>query len=266
MSFYNYKIGNREYLRSTLFSKNTVSHGFTSSVGGVSHGKINGFNFGFRVSDDPNSVKENYRILADDLDFDLNKTVLSKQTHTDNIRVVTVEDSGKGITKESDIEDTDGLITNIPGMTLVVFSADCVPILFYDKVKGVIGAVHSGWRGTVKKIGAKAVEKMQTVYGCNPKDICAAIGPSIGPCCFEFGSDAEDYFEDKYLTKKNNGKYLVDIWSVCRDTLLNCGISDENIDVSKVCTVCNCDKYYSYRKHKDNTGRQVAAIMLKEKQ
>ena len=258
MSFYEYKCGNREYLRSTLLPKADVSHGFTSALGGVSRGRINGF----RVNDNPDSVRKNYRLVAEDLGLSLDMTVLSKQTHTDNIRVVTREDGGKGITKESDIEDTDGLICNIPNMALVVFTADCIPILLYDERTKAVGAVHSGWRGTVKKIGARAVEMMCGEFDSRPENIKAAIGPGIGPCCFEFGNDASQYFEQKYLTK-NGDKYLVDIWTMTRDILTESGVPLENIDMSKVCTVCNSDKYYSYRTHRDKTGRQAAIIMLK---
>lgn len=262
MSFYEYKCGNRVYLRSTLFPKDRVSHGFTSAVGGVSRGRINGLNLGFRVDDGEENVRENYRLVAGDLGLTLDMTVLSKQTHTDNIRVVTRADGGKGITRNSDIEDTDGLICNIPNMALVVFTADCIPILLYDERTGAVGAVHSGWRGTVKGIGARAVEMMSREYGSRPEDIKAAIGPGIGPCCFEFGSDAEQYFDKKYLTPKGD-KYLVDIWMMNRDILNGSGVPAENIDLSGVCTVCNSDRYYSYRTHRDKTGRQAAIIMLK---
>lgn len=262
MSFYEYKCGNREYLRSSLFPKDRVSHGFTSALGGVSRGRINGLNLGFRVNDNPESVRENYRLVAEDLGLSLDMTVLSKQTHIDNIRVVTKDDGGKGITKDSDIEDTDGLICNISNMALVVFTADCVPILLYDEKSKAVGAVHSGWRGTVKKIGARAVEMMHREFGSQPENIKAAIGPGIGPCCFEFGNDAPQYFEQKYLMTKGD-KYLVDIWTMNYDILTESGILNENIDVSEVCTVCNSDKYYSYRTHRDKTGRQAAIIMLK---
>lgn len=263
MSFYEYKCGNREYLRSALFPKDKVSHAFTSASGGVSHGRISGLNLGFRVKDDSKSVRENYRLVAEDLGLSLDMTVLSKQTHTDNVRVVTREDGGKGITRESDIKDTDGLICNIPNMALVVFTADCIPILLYDEKARAVGAVHSGWRGTVKRIGEKAVGMMCREFGCEPRNIKAAIGPGIGSCCFEFGTDAPQYFEQKYLRKKD-GKYFVDIWSMNRDILTESGVPLKNVDVCEVCTVCNSDKYYSYRTHRDKTGRQAAIIMLKQ--
>lgn len=254
----------RIYLQSELInSTGAAVHGFTGRGGGVSRGKVDGLNLGFRVGDDPESVKQNYRLVAADLEFDLERTVLSRQTHTDNIRIVTEEDAGKGITKESDIYDTDGLMTNIRGITLVVFAADCVPVLFLDPIKHVVCAVHSGWRGTVKKIGGKAVNMMKEVYGSEPKDIIAAIGPCIGPCCFEFGlADAEKIFDSEYYRALDNGKALVDILSMNVDILKAAGVAESNIDLANVCTVCNADKYYSYRTHGAATGRQAAVISV----
>lgn len=264
MSFYEFDCGDRLYFKSSLFNDDKVVHTFTSAIGGVSHGKIKGMNLGFRVDDDEKSVKENYKLFSNDIGIDLNRTVLAKQTHTDNIRTVTEADCGKGIVRTSDIEDTDGLITDVPGIALVVFSADCVPILFYDPKNSVVAAVHSGWRGSVKKIGGRCIDIMTERFGSNPKDICVSVGPSIGPCCFEFGNDAPNYFDDEYLTAVDNGKYLVNLPQLICDTLTDKGVLIKNIDISGICTVCNCDKFYSYRKHKSNTGRQAAVIMIKE--
>lgn len=259
-----FQVQQRSYLQSELLTEtNLVCHGFTGRLGGVSSGKIAGLNLGFRVGDDPTKVQENYRLVAEDLNLHLANMVLAKQTHTDNIRIVNQEDAGKGLLKESDIEDTDGLITNLSGIPLMVFAADCVPILFFDPVCRVIAAVHAGWRGTVKGIGAKAVTLMQTQFGSQPKDILVAIGPSIGPCCFTFDQKDAHVFPAEYLTPQGDDKVLVDIWAMNRDLLLASGIPDANIDLSGVCTVCHADRYYSYRTHKDRTGRQGAVIMLK---
>ena len=254
----------RLYLKSEAFcNTKLVSHGFTGSQGGVSHGNICGLNLGFRVGDNPDSVMENYRLVAEDLSMPMSNMVLSRQTHTDHIRIVTEEDAGKGITKESDIYDTDGLMTNLCGIPLVIFTADCVPLLFLDPVKKTIAAVHAGWRGTVKGIGSKAVLMMQEHYGSNPKDILVAIGPSIGPCCFSFDKKDACVFPKAYVTPQADDKVLVDIWAMNRDLLLAQGVLKEHIDQSNLCTVCHADDYYSYRTHKDRTGRQCGVIMLK---
>ncbi len=261
MSFYEDRFEDRLYLKSSLFPGEVI-HGFTSKLGGVSHGNISGLNLGFRVNDDKNSVMTNYRLVAADLGIELENAVLSKQTHTDNIRIVTDDDRGKGIVRKSDIEDTDGLVTNVAGIALVVFSADCTPILMYDKRLKVIAAVHSGWRGTVQRIAEKAVLLMQQNFGSKPCDIIAAAGPSIGPCCFEIGEDIVGEFEDKYVTPKKDGKYMVDLWAKNRDMLCGAGLKAENIDFCNICTVCESDKYYSYRTHRDKTGRQAAIIAI----
>ncbi len=254
----------RSYLTSSAFEDTgLVCHGFTGRQGGVSAGTIEGLNLGFRVGDDPDAVHENYRLIAEDLHLNLNQMVLAKQTHTDHIRIVTQEDAGKGLCRESDIQDTDGLITNLTGIPLLVFSADCVPILLLDPVKRVIAAVHAGWRGTVKGIAAKAVTMMTEKFGSNPKDILAGIGPSIGPCCCTFDQEDAHVFNPEFLTPQANSKVLVDLWAMNRAQLLCVGVPDTNIDVSEVCTVCHADRYYSYRTHKDRTGRQGAVIMLK---
>lgn len=261
MSFYEYRCEDRLYLKSNIFPSEVI-HGFTAKLGGVSHGNINGLNLGFRVNDDIDAVMENYRFVAADLGFELENAVLSKQTHTDNIRIVTDNDRGKGIVRKSDIEDTDGLVTNIKEIALVVFSADCTPILLYDKKRKVAAAVHSGWRGTVKGIAPKCVALMNKHFGSDPTDIVAAAGPSIGPCCFEIGADIVGEFEEKYVTPKNNGKYMVDLWVKNRDMLMASGLRAENIDFCNICTVCESDKYYSYRTHRDKTGRQAAIIAI----
>lgn len=257
------KRGERQYLQSSLLTdQNEVVHGFTGKAGGVSSGKITGLNLGFRVEDDPESVLENYRLVAEDLGFPMEQAVLSRQTHTDNIRVVTKEDVGKGLVKESDIFDTDGLMTAEKGIPLVVFTADCVPILLYDPKTPAVAAIHAGWRGTVRDIGGKAVRKMQEQFGSNPKDILAVIGPSIGPCHFSFGPEAPEYFPPEFC-KPQEGGYLVDLWAMNKSLLLAQGVLDEHIEVAEVCTVCRAEAFYSYRTHKEHTGRQAAIIMIK---
>ena len=264
MSFYEFNIDNRMYVKSDIFDDSRITHGFTSKLGGVSHGKISGLNLGFRVGDDKKSVLENYKLVSKDLSLDLNRAVLSKQTHTDNIRIVTESDMGKGIMRDSDIEDTDGLITNIQNIPLVIFAADCTPILLYDKANSVIAAVHSGWRGSVKGIAPKCIKLMKEVFGSNPKDIVAAIGPCIGPCCFEFGPEAIHIFPSDYRKQNPDGKYMIDLWAYNRDKMIEAGLSAENIDISRICTACNADRFYSYRTHKDKTGRLAGIIMLKK--
>lgn len=256
------KLGNRVYLKSELLKD--VPHGFTTKCGGVSHGKIEGLNLGFRCGDDAESVKENYKIAAADLNMPYESIVASRQTHSTNIRVVTENDAGKGVSKDSDIQETDGLVTNCAGLPLVVFYADCVPILLADTVHGVVAAVHSGWRGTKSGIVKNAVEVMCERFGSAAADIKAAVGPSIGPCCFEVGPEVAEQFESVLVREKGIGKYTVNLWEANRRLLLQSGITPGNIDVFEMCTMCNNDSLYSYRSHGDRTGRMGALIMLEK--
>ncbi len=257
--------GERSYLQSAAFSETgKVCHGFTGRLGGVSRGKISGLNLGFRVGDNPDSVQENYRLAAEDLSMPPMRIVAARQTHTDHILVVDEKDAGKGVFRESDIFDTDGLVTACKNLPLMVFAADCVPILLFDPVREVIAAVHSGWRGTVQNIGGKAVKLMETQFGVNPENILAAIGPSIGPCCFTFGKADAEVFPKRYRAPQDAEKVLIDIWAMNRDLLTDAGVLPGHIDCAEVCTVCHQDEYYSYRVHKEHTGRQGAVIMLKE--
>lgn len=253
----------RSYLSLKKFDELGIINGFTRRTGGVSRGKIEGFNFGFRVGDNPNDVLQNYKLLAEDLGVDVNRIVCARQQHTDNIRIVTEDDCGKGvIVVDSDIRDTDGLITNIPGIPIVVFTADCVPLLLCDPINKVVAATHAGWRGTAQKIGKKTVQLMKSEFGCAPENIIAAVGPSIGSCCFEVGRDTAEQFDAQYRVPKPNDKFHVDLWAVNKDDMISEGMLAEKIYVSDECTICNSDKYYSYRTHKEHTGRQVAVISL----
>ncbi len=255
------KASDRIYLKSALL--NDVTHGFTTKCGGFSHGKIDGLNLGFRCGDDAENVKKNYKAVAEDLKIPYAAIVTARQTHSVNIRIVTEEDMGKGVSRDNDITDTDGLITNCANIPLVVFYADCVPILMCDSKVGVVAAVHSGWRGTASGIVKNAVEIMRDRFGSDPGNIKAAIGPSIGPCCFEVGEEVAEHFDKELVHPLGNEKYTVDLWEANRQMLMQSGVTSGNIDVFEMCTMCNCDTLYSYRSHGEKTGRMGAFIMLR---
>ena len=242
-NFYEIQKSDRSYIALKKMSDAGFVCGFSRRSGGASRGKIEGFNFGFRVGDDPESVLKNYRLLADDLGFDLSRAVCARQTHTSNIRIVTSADCGKGIFQvDSDIRDIDGLITNEKGIAL---------------------ASPAGWRGTAQNIGGKTVRLMAEKFGSDPRNIIAAIGPSIGLCCFEVDRGTAENFAEKYRIPKPNDKFHVDLWAANRDMIAAEGVPAENIYISEECTICNSDKYYSYRTHKEHTGRQIAVIAIK---
>ncbi len=257
-------INGRCYITDEKLSEiSCLRHGFTTARGGFSKGKIEGLNLGFRVGDNIEDVIKNYEAVAADLDMTFSNMVLAKQTHTDNIRVVTKADRGKGLIRESDINDTDGLITNEKNTPLVVFAADCIPVLLTDKDGKAIGAVHAGWRGTVMKIPQKAVRLMAENYGIAPENIVAAIGPGIGKCCFEVGEEVAREFSEEFVTEKENGKFFVDLWQANYASLREIGVKKENISISKMCTKCGGDEFYSYRRMGEKTGRLGALIELK---
>lgn len=258
------RIEDRIYFKSSILeTEPDVQHFFTSRQGGVSCGKIEGLNLGFRVGDDVDSVKENYRIVANDFDIPYDGITSAKQTHSRDIRIITEAEKGCGVSRISETFEADGLVTSCKGIALTVFYADCVPILLSDSTAGVVAAVHSGWRGTVSRIAENAVDIMKKEFGSTPENIKAAIGPSIGKCCFETGEEVACNFDKDLVTPKGNGKFLVDLWTANRRILKKCGVCDKNIDVLGICTICENDILYSYRTHGDKTGRMGAVIMIK---
>jgi YfiH family protein len=250
---------------------NIVKHGFSTRLGGVSKEHLSSMNLSFTRGDELENVIQNYKRITNAMEIEYDSLVLSYQTHTTNIKVVTKDDRGKGLTKERNYSDIDGLITNDKGVTLVTFYADCVPLFFVDPVKHAIGLSHSGWRGTVDKIGKVTVEKMIECYGTNPADMIAAIGPSICRDCYEVSEDVIEEFRksfqpdviDHICYKKDNGKYQLDLWKANQYVLLEAGIKNENISVTNICTCCNPELLFSHRASKGMRGNLAAFIGLK---
>lgn len=245
-----------------------VSHGFSTRKGGVSKGYLSTMNLGFTRGDDENSVKENFRIMADTLKMPYEDMVLSDQTHTVNVRIVTQKDKGKGIIRPKDYSDVDGLITNVPDIPLVTFYADCVPLFFLDTVKKVIALSHSGWRGTVNKMGYVTVKTMEREYGSRPQDIIACIGPSICQKCYEVSKDVADEFQQAFNSSemfysKKNGKYQLDLWKANEMVLLEAGIDISHIENRRICTCCNSEQLFSHRASGGKRGNLGAFMMLK---
>ena len=247
-----------------------VKHGFSTRLGGVSEGVWSSMNLSFTRGDNPDHVQENYSRIAAALDVKKENMVLTYQTHTTNIRLVTEADAGKGVIRERDYKDVDGLITNIPGLVLVTFFADCVPLYFLDPVKKAIGLSHSGWRGTVHGIGKKTAEEMNLAFGSRPEDLIACIGPSICQDCFEVGEEVAEEFQaafhpkwHKQLLRPNGkpGKYQLDLWRANEIILQEAGI--KQIYTTNICTYCNRDLLYSHRRTGDKRGNLCAFLSLK---
>lgn len=249
-----------------------VCHGISTREGGVSEGIYRSMNLSFSRGDKPECVMENYRRIAKTIGVSVENMVFSAQTHTTNVKIVTAEDAGKGVLREKDYTDVDGLITNVPGLCLVTFYADCVPLLFVDPMKRVVATSHSGWRGTVGKIGKVTVEKMEQEFGCRPEDIYAAIGPSICYDCYEVSEDVIDQFKEQFeetdwnrlFYKKENGKYQLNLWAANEIILKEVGIISEHLAVTNLCTCCNSEYLFSHRASQGKRGNLAAFIALKE--
>lgn len=254
-----------------LLEQEVCRHLFSTRIGGVSQGDLGSMNLSYTRGDKKENVDENFRRIAEILECDIGDFVLTHQTHTTNVRVVTEEDRGKGIIKERDYEDVDGLITDIPGIVLSTFYADCVPLYFVDPVKKAIGLSHSGWRGTVNKMGKVTVQKMTEQYGSVPKDIIAAIGPSICVDCYEVSMDvAEEFMHafqnadnlSKIVIPKNEEKAMLDLWQANYAVLLEAGIPAENISLPDICTACNKEFLFSHRASNGKRGNLGAFLVL----
>ena len=258
------------YLEYPLFQETgIVTSAFSTRLGGVSEGYYSSLNLSFDRGDDPARVLENFKRIGASMGVNVEDMVLSKQTHTTNVRVVTAEDKGKGIMQERNYTDVDGMITNVPGICLVTSYADCVPLYFVDPVKA-IGLSHSGWRGTVGKIGKNTVQLMQENFGSKPEDLLAAVGPSVCMDCYEVSEDVieqfKEAFEKKYwedlFYKKENGKYQLNLWEANRQILRKAGLLEEHIAVAGICTCCNSDLLFSHRATGGKRGLLGAFLAL----
>lgn len=266
------KVNEVEYLTYPLFEKTDfVKHGFSTRFGGVSEGVYSTMNLSFSRGDKEEAVRENFRRMAEALDVSMEDFVFSRQTHTTNVRVVTEEDRGKGIVKPLDYDDVDGLVTNVSGICLSTFYADCVPLFFVDPVHKAIGLSHSGWRGTVGKIGKVTVEKMTEQFGTDPSDVLAAVGPSICQDCYEVSEDVIQQFQENFAKeywselfyKKENGKYQLNLWKANEIVFREAGISKEHMAITNVCTCCNAERLFSHRASHGKRGNLAAFLAIK---
>lgn len=243
-----------------------VPHCFTTRLGGVSAGTLSSLNMGMHRGDTEENVVENYRILSQAIGFDLKNLVLTHQVHSDVIRIVTRTDA-QGLDHHR-YPECDALITRDPGTTLVIFTADCTPILLHDPVTGAIGAVHAGWRGTAAQIAGKTVSAMASAFGCRPGDIRAAIGPNIGVCCFETGKEVPEAMLAAYGNQAEpcihplGGKYYVNLKELNALSLKKAGVT--HIEISTECTACENHRFWSHRITRGDRGSQGAVIVCKE--
>ncbi len=242
-----------------------VPHGFTTRLGGVSTGDFGAMNLAVRPGEAPENVRKNHEILASALGFDPDMLVLTHQTHSDRVRQVTAADC-LGADHHA-YPPCDGLITDTDGLALMIFTADCTPILLYDPVTGAVGAAHAGWRGTAEDIAGKTAAAMAESFGSRPADLCAAIGPNIGECCFQtdgdvpqamraaFGQEAEKWI------RPDGEKYYVNLKALNALALRRAGVV--NIQISTACTACQPARFWSHRVHGASRGSQGAVIICR---
>lgn len=267
------RAGGVEYLTFPLLEQTgMVKHLFSTRLGGVSKGIHSTMNLSFTRGDEKEAVNENFRRIAKVLGCDVGDMVCSDQTHTVNLKVVSGNDGGKGILRPKDYTDIDGLLTDEPGLILATFYADCVPLYFVDTKKKAIALAHSGWRGTVARMGRCVTEKMKEVYGTDPADIVAAIGPSICQDCYEVSGDVADAFArefkgdgqvDEILVNKGNGKYQLDLWRANEIILTEAGIPAKQIQVTDICTCHNSKYLFSHRASQGMRGNLGAFLGLR---
>lgn len=249
-----------------------VRHGFSTRLGGVSSGEFESMNFNTTRGDSLDHVEENFRRFCGAIGCDWDLAVMSHQTHTVNVEKVTADmvTKGRSFWEKKPFTHVDGLVTDVPGAVLITSYADCVPLYFLDPVKKVIGLSHSGWRGTVERMGAVTVAKMQKEYGCDPTDILACVGPSICQDCYEIGPEvAEEFYKafteeeaEQILAKNQAGRYQLDLWKANALILEGAGIRREHMAITNVCTCCNPDLLFSHRYTKGKRGNLSAFLSL----
>lgn len=250
-----------------------IRHAFSTRKGGVSQEPFSSMNLNFGRGDSDKNVRQNFRIFCDAASISPESLTASAQTHSTVVRRVTKADRGNGIWRPKDRSGVDGLITNEAGVTLVTYYADCTPLFFVDLKNRAIGLAHSGWRGTAARMGAVMVERMKEEFGTDSQDILAAVGPAIGPCCYEVDEPVarefakmEDLKPDAFLQKKTGEKYIVNLWEVNRRILLSAGIPAESIVVAEICPQCNSGLLWSHRATGGVRGGMAAMLCIKEEE
>ncbi len=249
------------------FAEKGVLCAVSTRAGGVSKDHLASLNLGLSVGDTPQNVRENLARFARAAGFCAEKTVYTKQEHTDVVVRVDEKNAGMGVWRERFPFGVDGLVTRTPHLPLLAYFADCLPVLFYDSITRAVGICHSGWRGTVLEIAKKTVQKMQTEFGTEPQNVCAAIGPGIGKCCFLVDAPVYEAFyhafpEQNGYAEKTGEKYKIDLAAAVEGSLRAAGVT--KIIKADLCTACEKDTFFSHRASGGKRGLFAAVICLTE--
>ncbi|MFD3258515.1 peptidoglycan editing factor PgeF [Paenibacillus lentus] len=253
-----------------------LSAGFSGRNGGVGNSPYDELNLAYHVGDEPMDVLENRRILAKSLDFEPTAWTCGEQVHGTHVAVVEKADKGKGyLDREGAFQNTDGLVTNVPGILLTSFYADCVPLYFLDPVRKAVGLAHAGWKGTVGLIASAVIKTLEQEFGSRSEDILAAIGPSIGDCCYEVDEAVMSQVREGLAEGEdiaafaspsvNPGRCMLNLKELNRIIMIKAGILPTHIECTTWCTSCHPDKFFSYRKQNGTTGRMASWIGMKER-
>lgn len=254
----------------SIFPEDLAVHAISTRLGGVSRPPYDTLDLALHVGDEAAAVRENRGLFARSLGLDARRIVTPEQVHGDVVACVDEQDAGRGSQSYDDcIKETDALITDTPGLPLMLCFADCTPIVFLDPEKRAVGIAHGGWKGTVQSIAAKTLARMTEAFGTQPRDVLVGIGPSIGPCCYEVGAEVAARFcaafpyAEELLLHETDGHVHLDLWEANRQQLLRSGVPEDNIEVAGECTCCRHAWYYSYRADQGKTGRIAALISLR---
>jgi len=257
-----------QYLQADVFQGcDFLTHAFCTRQGGASRKDYASLNMSFREGDEEDKVLQNWGRLAEVFDIPIEQFLVVNQVHGDGIFVI--KPQGSYFSSRAQL-DYDAIVTNRPGLAICIKTADCVPVFIVDKVQKIIAIVHAGWRGSAAGISTKVIELLRAQYLSNPRDILAAIGPSIGKCCYEVDSVVAKSFAGKknheaflFPTVSGN-KWMLDLAEANRCQIIDCGIPEKNIELSGDCTSCRQDLFFSHRAAGGVTGRQINFMMIKE--
>jgi YfiH family protein len=244
-----------------LAAYDVVLHGVLTRLGGLSPSPYRSLNVGHLVGDDHQSVEANHDLIYQALSVSRSDVATAHQVHGSRVALVGPDDRGRVIPA------TDALITDNLGVALMLRFADCLPVLFYDPVRRAIGLAHAGWKGSIKGIAGKTVSVMMETFGSRPADIMAGLGPCIGPCCYQVGTEVVELVKARFnhwqglIRSQGDGTFHFDLWETNRRQLVELGV--EEIEVMQLCTACCTDEFFSHRAEGGRTGRFAVILGMR---